>query len=478
MRTLGRAFVTLLTPAMAALGPALPLSGAQADPAVPPPPVYRLRVAVRTTASEARVRLRHPAELIQGAVLRSRGDARADWGTFGRGPLVVARRRGSSLASAVFLVAVTPGPSERLSFRSSGSRRGSTSIRLANFNGSSPIGLRTVEHVGERAKRFSVGLAGIAAGGPPAGTEPLPPRVLAFYYPWYEPADWSGGKPIASDNRIAEPYSSGDPAVIDRHIEQARGAGIDGFVASWWGRESSWEANTRSLLERTPPGFSFSLYVEVFSSFFRTVTDLVDELDYALDTYGASDRYLRIDGRPVLYIFSSHNVLTDVDTPGKTPGYEAIWELVRQGLAVRGHDPMLIGEGRPFSVSDFGVFDGMHVYGTQDPPQTHRLDHEMALTARAWAAVHGGRRRIWASSVIPGYDDRHILGRRPEHFPREDGRLYQEQWDAAIASHSDQTLIVSFNEWMETTNIEPNIEWGPKYLDLTAAMADRFRTSR
>jgi hypothetical protein len=478
MSPFGRAAMALLTPAMVAFGPVLPRSGAEGDPALPPAPIYRLRIAVRTTAPEARIGLRHPAELIQGAVLRSRGDVRASWGTFGRGPLLVAKRRGSSRATAVYLVAVTPGPSQRLRFLSSGPRYGSTVIRLANANGSHPIELRTVEHAGPRARRFSLGLPGIAAGVPLPGTEPLPPQVLAFYYPWYEPPDWSGGKPIADDNRIGEPYSSGDPAVIDRHIEQARGAGIDGFVASWWGRESPWEANTRSLLERTPPGFTFALYVEIFSPFFRTPTDLVDELDHALDTYAASDRYLRIEGRPVLYIFSSHNVLTDVGTPGTTPGYEAIWEFVRQDLAARGHDPMLIGEGRPFSVSDFDVFDGMHVYGTQDPTQTYRLDREMALTARAWATIHGGRRRIWASSVIPGYDDRHIPGRKPDYFPRQDGRLYEEQWGAAIASHSDQALIVSFNEWMETTNIEPNIEWGTRYLDLTAALTYRFRTSR
>ena len=120
----------------------------------------------------------------------------------------------------------------------------------------------------------------------------------------------------------------------------------------------------------------------------------------------------------------------------------------------------------------------MHVYGTTDPATTAALNREMALTARAWAAVHGGNRRIWAASVLPGYDDRHIPGRKPDHFPRQDGQLYGDQWDAAIASHADQVVVVSFNEWMETTNIEPNLEWGNLYLNLTAPLAARFRSSR
>jgi hypothetical protein len=87
-------------------------------------------------------------------------------------------------------------------------------------------------------------------------------------------------------------------------------------------------------------------------------------------------------------------------------------------------------------------------------------------------------RRIWGSSILPGYDDRHIPGRKPDHFPRRDGLLYQEQWAAATEAHSDQALIVSFNEWLETTNIEPNLEWGDRYLELTAALAAHFRASR
>ncbi|HKX24741.1 MAG TPA: hypothetical protein VJP08_00345 [Actinomycetota bacterium] len=438
-----------------------------------PDPIYRLRIALRTSAPEATLRLRRPAVLILGRVRSARGEARADWGSFGRGPLELVRRTGAASATAVFVVAVTPSGAARLRFAARQEGPGRTTIRLGNLNERPAKPIAAVRGPG----RFRVRLAAVAARGPVSGTAPLPPSVLAFYYPWYQPDDWTGGKPIASYNQISEPYQSSDPAVIDRHVAQAQAAGLDGFLVSWWGRESSYEPNVQALTERIPPDLTFALYVELFSEAFRTEADLIEELDYALDTYAGSDRYLRIGGRPALYAFSTHNVLMP-HGGGHHPDYEGVWSRVRAALAAEGHDPVLIGEGRPFATSDFGVFDGMHVYGTTDPATTAALNREMALTSRAWAAVHGGNRRIWAASVLPGYDDRHIPGRKPDHFPRQDGQLYGDQWDAAIASHADQVVVVSFNEWMETTNIEPNLEWGNLYLDLTSSLAGRYRDSR
>ncbi|MGH2676486.1 MAG: hypothetical protein ACRDH1_13875, partial [Actinomycetota bacterium] len=294
-------------------------------------------------------------------------------------------------------------------------------------------------------------------------------------YPWYEVGDWSGGKPIAADNVNPDPYDSDDLAAIDRHIHQAQTAGIDGFIVSWWGRELAWDQTVQTLESRIPPGFEFALYLEVLGPAFQTEADLNEEIAYALDTHASSERYVRIGGRPVLYVFSSHNVFQEVGTPARNRRYGDIWRRVLLALSREGHDPVLIGEGRPFDVEDFAVFDGMHVYGTEDPVLTPARNRRMAFTARAWAAVHGGPRRIWGASVIPGYDDRHIPGRKPDFFPREGGTLYEAQWRSAIDSHSDQALIVSFNEWMETTNIEPNAEWGDQYLGMTAELAARFR---
>lgn len=459
---------------MAAAVPAVPRA-AHAVPPGAPDPIYRVTISVRTTADAVRISLARPGILIRAEARRSRGGRLAELQRFGRGPLVLVRRSGAGRARATFVVAVTPGAAARARFRVRTEGPGTAVVRVRNANvrPARPIASLRVGAPGRG--RMVVPAARLAARGPVPSTEPLPPSVLAFYYPWYQAGDWTGGMPIAADNVNPTPYDSADPATIDRHIQQAIGAGIDGFIVSWWGADIPWDDNVVALEERIPPGFTFALYLEMFSPRFGNEADLVREIERALDTHGASEHYLWIGGRPVLYVFSSHNVFQEVGTVGRNPGYREIWRRVLDALARQGHDPVVIGEGRPFDVEDFGVFDGMHVYGTEDPRITPARNRQMALTARAWAAVHGGERKIWGASVIPGYDDRHIPGRKPDHFPRDGGTLYEAQWASATSTHADQALIVSFNEWMETTNIEPNTEWGDQYLGLTAVLAARFR---
>jgi hypothetical protein len=444
---------------------------------VVPDPIYRLRVTVATTASSVRLSLASPGTLIRAEPRSARGEREARFVRFGRGPLVLHRIAGASRARAVFVAAVTPGESRSLRFRSVKRGPGAVTISIANQNVAPSEPIARVSHRGP-ARRFSVRGAAVAARGPVPGTDPLPPSVLAFYYPWYGLGDWTGGKPIAPYNVNPTPYDSSDVVAIDRHIRQATAAGIDGFVVSWGGKDSGSNRNVQTFASRVPPGFGFAILLELFSPAFQSEEAIAAEIDYLLDTYATSDRYLRIGERPVVYAFSTHNVMTPLGTPGKNPRYREIWERVFRLVEAEGHNPLVVGEGRRFDVEDFGLFGGMHEYGTLDPSRDARRNHEMALTARAWAAVHGGPRRIWGAPVIPGYDDRHIPGRRVAyHFPREGGALYRAQWDAAIRSTPDQVLVVSFNEWMETTNIEPNTESGEQYLALTADHAARYRAA-
>lgn len=56
--------------------------------------------------------------------------------------------------------------------------------------------------------------------------------VMAFYYPWYEPSDWTYDR---MSDLAAPTYSSGDDATLNRHIQQADDAGIDALICAWFG---------------------------------------------------------------------------------------------------------------------------------------------------------------------------------------------------------------------------------------------------
>ena len=70
-------------------------------------------------------------------------------------------------------------------------------------------------------------------------------QVLAFYYPWYgtpegPSGEWVHWNPNRRHHDSAHDpaygfYDSSDPETVRRHIREAKSAGIDGFIASWWG---------------------------------------------------------------------------------------------------------------------------------------------------------------------------------------------------------------------------------------------------
>jgi hypothetical protein len=100
------------------------------------------------------------------------------------------------------------------------------------------------------SRRTVVG-GGLALAATPAiGVVPrrYPRQVLAFYYPWYGNPKTSGrwfhwqgpnNEAPRQSPTLNHPtlgfYDSHDPAVIARHVAQAKAAGITALIVSWWG---------------------------------------------------------------------------------------------------------------------------------------------------------------------------------------------------------------------------------------------------
>ena len=147
--------------------------------------------------------------------------------------------------------------------------------------------------------------------------------------------------------------------------------------------------------------------------------------------------------------------------------------IIRQARAKAG-DFLLVADG--YQESNANLFDGLHTYNICGDVKGKSLGE-----LRAWAADHYTKAvaltrqhgRLSCVTVIPGYDDTKI--RKPGlNSDRLDGQVYRALWEEALKAKPDWVLITSWNEWHEGSEIEPSLEFGDKYLKLTAEYAVPF----
>jgi hypothetical protein len=149
------------------------------------------------------------------------------------------------------------------------------------------------------------------------------------------------------------------------------------------------------------------------------------------------------------------------------------WAQIKAAVQAAGHDVFLLGD--TYNLDYLGVMDGLHTY---NPIRFTKRGQDMAqVFAETAAAVHaqGG---LYAATVSPGFDNLqlHPLAKRTV-IPREHGHYYRMTWEAALGSGADWVLICSFNEWGESSVIEPALEFGDQYIQLTRQYAQLYRSA-
>lgn len=318
-----------------------------------------------------------------------------------------------------------------------------------------------------------------------AGRLPAPQkRVLALYYPWYGTPQKSGGwrhyegvdvakRSIASHTRfpVAGAYDSTDVAVLDRHLQQAKAAGIDTLVCSWWGREDPTDRALRALLPRAASaGITVAVFWEQLLPS-RDPNAAVEELAYLVETFGKQPGYLKEAGKPVVFLFRR---VCESLTPDD-------WAAVLDRVSRR-VPPGALAVGDGAALTDALLWDGLYTLGhtfqmAELPPANAARVQNRTFRASSLAARRLGR--ISVTVVSPGHDDRkpnrHRGLKGGTLIDRQEGKLYQALWDQAIRDQPDWILINSFNQWHAGTEIEPSVELGDRYLTLTREAALRFK---
>jgi glycoprotein endo-alpha-1,2-mannosidase len=322
-------------------------------------------------------------------------------------------------------------------------------------------------------------------------------NVHAYYYLWYgNPATdgrflhwdhevlphWSpavrarhphgpASRHAAADGVIHAPfypalgaYSSRDAATLDAHMRELIRAGVGTVVLSWWGqaaREGTSDtqgvqtdaviAQVVAAVERVErigdggPGMRFAVHMEPYPG--RTHTSVQEDAEYLVARFGASDAWLRIDGRRVFYVYDSYHIGVEdwrsvLGVPERATGPPA----VRDGFFIA---LWLNRDGG--ELASRGGFDGVYTYFASDGfvygSSTRNWKH-----MRAFCVEKG---LLFVPSVGPGYNDEGIRPWNAHNTKsREGGAYYDRMWRAALDSGAEYVSITSYNEWGEGTQIE------------------------
>jgi len=290
---------------------------------------------------------------------------------------------------------------------------------------------------------------------------PMSKRLLAFYYPWYRHFQW---ETMSLVDHPAQRYTSDDTDVVRRHIRQAKSSGIDAFVSSWWGPKHYTDANLRLLLDLAyEADFEVSIYLETLQSseMPRDPVDIQAWLEYFFDTYASHPALLRVDGRPVIFLWASNYLPLDT------------WANIFARLSSEGDRGYYVAMGYDLSV--LRLFDGMHEYGIFALPQLDRLYINLNRVIGSYQILSPESRKLFVATVQPGYDERGLEDRAGLFQERTGGKFYRSTFEAAVSSGALWIVITSWNEWFEHSYIEPSEMYKDHFLVITREYAERWK---
>lgn len=311
---------------------------------------------------------------------------------------------------------------------------------------------------------------------------------------------------------LAGSYDSRDRDLLRYHVEIARAAGIDHFLFDLTGHTLA-EARRAQGLEAlneeaflalldvvsTPghelgitamyePKVHFLGWIPAEPTLADKKAGIVADLVHLLSGPAMSPNWVRVDGRPVLFLFRQRVCSPD----GSMCLDDADWAEMRAAVVqATGIDPVLVADETPASGSVFeglsrwrlvdpaflryrtftAARDGVSSWPPPSPDAVRAFAGGLAEQVRGWVE-QGPAGRFGVGVVWPGFDDTGVAGWGQPNLVGEDGlplcvrvaedplgRFYADTTDAALSAGFDWIQIATWNDWNERTAIEP--AWHP-----------------
>lgn len=356
---------------------------------------------------------------------------------------------------------------------------------------------------GPRAEvAFTKSVSGDDARSPAAVATIRKPIVLAFYHPWYgnpsgSAKQWykwdsfrfpgrydperikaDGRRDIASeDYPLIGAYDQGDPEVVRWHFRLAKAAGIDGFLCSWWKfreRSSHWDQWQSALFEKVllpiaeEEDFKVAI-IDECAHYVKNYDQLLWRITNNLPRVARNPAYLKISGQPVWFIYQ---VWDDWLTAERAGEYvraaeqsvgDVFWMFDKLKTVATAEPPY----AKMFVLPEWLAISNIDCFGTYSYVG-HWRDTNAASIRELYTGfatdVRGAGKQVQLP-VLPGHDNTPVHA-EPFVVPRNGGATLTNFLRAVDAAKPEIVTVCSFNEWLETTQIEPSANWENPYLYL------------
>jgi len=324
--------------------------------------------------------------------------------------------------------------------------------------------------------------------------------MIAFYLPQFHPipendAWWGKGftewtntaKAVPLFRGHYQPHIPADLGFYDLRVPETRAAqaalarqyGIEGFCYYHY-----WFGGGRRLLQRPfdevlasgQPDFPFCLCWANTSwtgYWYGTDRMLMEQTYTGEDDAHAhftwllrafqDKRYIRVDGRPLLIIFSYAGLLTNA------PGLCALWRQWAEQTGLPGLYVLIVRHLMDSFDPHPAGFDGaidMRMPISRDPGQAfdHRGVAKFEVVERQAGVVH-------FPCIGPTWDNTPRLGNRGQIYVNSSPELFRETARRAVKVLADRSpehqllFLKAWNEWAEGNHLEPDLRYGHAWLN-------------
>lgn len=270
------------------------------------------------------------------------------------------------------------------------------------------------------------------------------PKVIAAFQPWFGDAD-----------HIQVGYSSNDPAVIHKQIEEAKKLGVYAFGVDWYGARHPFLDRSYALIQQIAAKEHFHvalMYDETEEDDGHATEDALDAFSAAYKKYigpnaPGREAYLQYNGRPVIFIFPKR---------GNTD-----WNQVRQMVDGWENPPLLLYKDEP-PPQYSAAFNGQYAW-------VHPGPKGWATDGSEWGEDYLQKfykkmrskpsDQLTVGTVWPGFDDSKASWSLNRRIDQRCGKTLQDTLRVFDENNDPKrpipfVLIATWNDYEEGTAIE------------------------